>query len=242
MTRQRLALYLLLAAVGAAAAVLSFSALRDLASMCGFSDRLAWLLPVTIDAGAAASSLVWLGPWASSQARGYGRALAVMLLVGSVGGNALGHGLEAYGARPHWLVVVAVSAIAPAVLGALVHLVVLVGRPESAAPTVADSPAEGVVDEEVDTTELHVVPPTPVEESDDQPIAPDRPTVELPMTDAQIIADVREWAVELRRRPSRDDMLARYRIGATRARRIRNTLGWIDPVDEPDRQPTGAAS
>lgn len=149
MTRQRAALYVLLAVVALAAAVLSFSALRDLALLCGFAPGLAWLLPVVIDAGAAAGSIVWLARWTPPAATRYGRLLAVALLGSSVGGNALGHGLDAYGTRPNWLVVVGVSAIAPTVLGALVHLVVLVGRPASPAnrqpgddraPAVGDSP------------------------------------------------------------------------------------------------------
>lgn len=130
MTRQRGPLYILLAVVAVAAAVLSFAALRDLALLCGFSPALAWLLPVTVDAGAASGSFVWLARWTPPAATAYGRTLALLLLASSVGGNALGHGLSAYDARPHWLVVVGVSAIAPAVLGALVHLVVLVGRAE----------------------------------------------------------------------------------------------------------------
>ena len=60
MIHQRTLLYGLLAVVAAAAAVLSFAALRDLALLCGFSPWLAWLLPVVIDAGAAAGSLAWL--------------------------------------------------------------------------------------------------------------------------------------------------------------------------------------
>ena len=54
------AVLVLLATVGTAAAVLSFSAIRDLAQACGFDDGLAWLLPITIDAGAAAATVVWL--------------------------------------------------------------------------------------------------------------------------------------------------------------------------------------
>jgi Protein of unknown function (DUF2637). len=127
--RARIPLFALLLVVAAAAAVLSFSALRDLAELCGFSTALAWLLPVTVDAGAAAGSLVWLGGWAGDTARRFARWLALVLLGSSVAANALGHGLAAYGVRPHWLVVVAVSAVAPAVLGAVVHLAVLVGRP-----------------------------------------------------------------------------------------------------------------
>lgn len=170
MNRQRVALYGLLAVVAAAATVLSFDALRALALLCGFTPSLAWLLPVVIDAGAAAGSLAWLGSAAPS-ARSYGRTLALLLLASSVGGNALGHGLAAYGVRPHWLVVVGVSAVAPAVLGALVHLVVLAARPAvdtsdapilAATEEVADQPAPDVrtVADEVKARRsvLHSVP------------------------------------------------------------------------------------
>ena len=124
----RIVLFGLLAVVATAAAVLSFSALRDLALLCGFAAELAWLLPVVVDAGAAAGSLVWLGGRTHQLARRFARALALTLLGLSVGANALAHGLEAYRLAPAWWVVVAVSAIAPAVLGAVVHLAVLVGR------------------------------------------------------------------------------------------------------------------
>jgi hypothetical protein len=126
----RSVLFALLLVVAAAAAVLSFAALRDLALVCGFGASLAWLLPVVVDAGAAAGSLVWLGGWAADAARRFARLLALALLGLSVAANALGHGLAAYGLAPPWWVVVVVSAVAPAVLGAVVHLAVLVGRPQ----------------------------------------------------------------------------------------------------------------
>lgn len=135
----RTVLFGLLLVVATAAAVLSFAALRDLALVCGFTARLAWLLPLVIDAGAAAGSLVWLGGWAAGSARRFARLLALALLGLSVAANALGHGLAAYGLAPPWWVVVAVSAVAPAVLGAVVHLAVLVGRSE---PLVEDEPTE----------------------------------------------------------------------------------------------------
>src|SRR4051794_2153325 len=65
----RTTLYLLLAIVAGAAAMLSFAALRDLAELCGFARVLAWLLPVVIDAGAAAGSLVWLSEHTGTHAR-----------------------------------------------------------------------------------------------------------------------------------------------------------------------------
>src|SRR4051794_23238330 len=123
-------LYLLVAVVAGAAGMLSFAALRDLALLCGFGRGLAWLLPVVIDAGAAAGSLVWLGPATGTEARVFARRLALGLLGLSVAANALGHGLAAYGLLPPWWVVVALSGIAPAVLGAMVHLAVLVGHVE----------------------------------------------------------------------------------------------------------------
>lgn len=152
MTRARPTLYVLLAIVAAAAAMLSFSALRDLAALCGFSPTLAWLLPVVVDAGAAAGSLAWLAAWTPLAARAYGRALALTLLITSVGGNALGHGLDAFRVAPAWWVVVAVSAIPPLVLGALVHLTVVAGRPPTR--TVADLVAQR-------DTETPSSPPTP---------------------------------------------------------------------------------
>lgn len=124
----RVVLFGLLGVVAAAAAVLSFAALRDLALVCGFESRLAWLLPVVVDAGAAAGSLVWLGGRADDAARRFARSLALGLLVLSVAANALGHGLAAFALVPAWWVVVIVSAVAPAVLGAVVHLAVLVSR------------------------------------------------------------------------------------------------------------------
>ena len=134
----RLVLSGLLLVVAAAAAVLSFAALRDLALLCGFTPTLAWLLPVVVDTGAAAGSLVWLGGWADAPARRFARALALALLGSSVAANALGHGLTAFHLTAAWWVVVIVSAVAPAVLGAVVHLAVLVGRTEPT-PTPVDA-------------------------------------------------------------------------------------------------------
>ena len=95
----RIVLFGLLGVVAAAAAVLSFSALRDLALVCGFAPQLAWLLPVVVDAGAAAGSLVWLGGRSPQRPGRFARALALTLLALSVAANALGHGLAAFAWR-----------------------------------------------------------------------------------------------------------------------------------------------
>jgi hypothetical protein len=135
----RAVMWLLLAVVAAAAAVLSFSALMQLAALCGFDARLGWLLPITIDAGAAAGCLVWLGrigpgnfPGHTAGAASYARSMTLALLASSVAGNATVHALTAYRIVPPWWLVVAVSAVPPVVLGATVHLAVLVGRPGNA--------------------------------------------------------------------------------------------------------------
>ena len=127
----RAALYLLLAVVSTAAAVLSFAALRDLAVLCGFSRGLAWLLPVVVDAGAAAGTLVWMGGRMPDPARRFAKRLARTLLGTSVVANALSHGAAARAAGLAWWVVVVacvVSGMAPAVLGTVIHLAVLVSR------------------------------------------------------------------------------------------------------------------
>lgn len=111
----------------AAAAVLSFAALRDLAELCRVDPRLSWLLPVAVDAGAAVSTRVWLSGRAVAAER-YARNMTWALLASTVGGNALHSGLAAAGADPAWWVAVAVGAVPPAVVGAVVHLAVLVGR------------------------------------------------------------------------------------------------------------------
>lgn len=152
----RAVMWALLAVVAAAAAVLSFSSLTDLAQLCGFPPRLAWLLPITIDAGAGAGCLVWLGAQPPERARRFARTLTWVLLGASVAGNAVVHGLTAYGLAAPWWLVVLVSGVAPAVLGAVVHLAVLVGRRqpepaevEEAEPAPAPVTAE-LVDEQPD--------------------------------------------------------------------------------------------
>jgi hypothetical protein len=124
----RVTMWLLLGLVASSAAVLSFSALKDLGDLCGFHRSLSWLLPLVVDAGAGCGCLIWLGTASPVRALRFARALTWVLLASSVGGNAVVHYLAAYSLRPAWWLVVAVSAIAPTVLGAVVHLSVLVGR------------------------------------------------------------------------------------------------------------------
>ena len=132
----RAAMWGLLTVVAAAAAVLSFASLRDLALLCGFAGSFAWLLPIVIDAGAAAGCLVWLGR-GQHAGRRFARSLTWVLLASSMAGNAVMHGLSAYQLAPPWWLVVIVSAVAPAVLGAVVHLAVLTAQASSGRPELA---------------------------------------------------------------------------------------------------------
>lgn len=108
--------------VASCAVILSFSGLYNLALVCGFGERLAALVPVMADAGAATASAVWLGGDVTPAARRFARFQALALLGASVIGNAVAHALVAYQLRPHWLVVVLVGALAPAVLASTLHL------------------------------------------------------------------------------------------------------------------------
>jgi hypothetical protein len=133
-----LLLWLLLTVVAGAAAVLSFSSLTELAALCGYTHALAPLFPITVDAGTAAGCLAWLSTPSDISGqlpRRFARTLTLVLLTASVAGNALVHYLVATSEKPSWWLVVAVSAVAPAVLGTVVHLAVVssqarTGRPE----------------------------------------------------------------------------------------------------------------
>lgn len=111
---------------GVAAAVASYSALYQLAVMTGWSPRVAWLFPLTIDAYAVAALRVWLGRHtASPQARSRARRNAVLAIVASMAGNAALHAAAAHVYVITWPVVVAVSAIPPVTLGLVSHLLAL---------------------------------------------------------------------------------------------------------------------
>ena len=117
-----------LAVVLAAAAVLSFHGLRDLAVAVSIPAELAWLLPVAVDAGAAVSCACWLGRDLPRDAQAFARRLTYSLLLLTVAGNAAQLGMSAGHVTPPWWVAVLVGAIPPAVVGGTVHLAVLVGR------------------------------------------------------------------------------------------------------------------
>jgi hypothetical protein len=132
-----------LAAVLAAAAVLSFDALRGLALAVGIADGFAWLLPIAVDAGAAVSCATWLGGRTHPDAARFAGRMTWALLGVTVLGNAGQLAMHANHITPPWWVAVLVGSIPPAVVGATVHLIVLLVRrplPELAGDSPDDSP------------------------------------------------------------------------------------------------------
>jgi hypothetical protein len=108
-----------MAVAAVSAAVASFAGLRGLAQVAGWPDRLAWLLPVTIDAYAMTSARVWL---AGTLGSSFARANAIGAIATSIVGNA-GYHLVAAGLVPiSWPIVVLVGAVPAAVLGLTAHL------------------------------------------------------------------------------------------------------------------------
>jgi MFS family permease len=108
-----------MATAAISAAVASFAGLRGLAVVAGWPDRLAWLLPVTIDAYAMTSARVWL---TDNRAQRFARANAIGAIATSIIGNA-GYHLVATGIIAiSWPIVVLVGAVPAAVLGLTAHL------------------------------------------------------------------------------------------------------------------------
>lgn len=107
----------------ASAAVASFTGLRGLALITGWPSRLAWLLPVTLDAYAMTSARVWLASTTRARrARRFARANAVGAITASIAGNATYHAVTVGLMSISPPIVVLVGAVPAAVLGFTAHL------------------------------------------------------------------------------------------------------------------------
>jgi hypothetical protein len=176
-----------------AAAALSFEAIQALALAVGIGPRLAWLLPITVDAGAAVSCAVWLGGRSPDDAARFAGRMTWALLGVTVLGNAGQLGMHAYGITPPWLVAALVGAIAPAVVGSVVHLVVLLTRRPADEVVVAAEPVRG---------EIEVV------------------AIESAADEDELLPKVREWIAEQPGAPSQRQLRSEFGVGAERARRL----------------------
>jgi hypothetical protein len=235
-------LYAGMGAVGLAAAASSYAALQDLAIRTGWWPGLSWLLPLTIDAYAMTAVRVWLGKSTRNEhARAWAKANAIGAIVMSVAGNAVDHAIASRVIAVSWLLIVAVSAIPPIVLGLLVHMAHLRTQPP-AAPAV-DSPAAD--------TARHPLPqdapvPLPTEPST-PPVEPKpgrsrrspakgskRQALPSALSDDELITAARERAAG-GQEPSATWLIKTYGIGTARAARIRDAAQ--QPAEEPDGQP-----
>ena len=107
----------------ASAAVASFTGLRGLALITGWPARLAWLLPVTLDAYAMTSARVWLASTTrAGRARRFARANAIGAIAASIAGNATYHSVTVGLMHITPPIVVLVGAVPAAVLGFTAHL------------------------------------------------------------------------------------------------------------------------
>ncbi|MFG2085428.1 DUF2637 domain-containing protein [Spirillospora sp. NPDC048824] len=124
------------------AAVASFTGLYGLATAAGWPVRLAWLLPITIDAHAMTSARVWLATTTrSAAARRFARMNAIGAIGMSITGNAAYHAIEAGLIDLSWPIVVLVGAVPAAVLGLTAHLHALRSRIDEP-PAVEDEPED----------------------------------------------------------------------------------------------------
>lgn len=117
-----------------AAFVLSFSSLRHLGELAGYG-ALAFLYPISIDAGALATCAAWL--------HRKSRQAAVMmwcLIAASVVLNATAHQLDATGSLPAWWLLTCIGACPPAIMGTVIHLAVSLHERDRLASPVPDKP------------------------------------------------------------------------------------------------------
>ena len=129
-----------MALVALAAAALSFQSLWRLGQLAGHGS-LAWAFPLVVDLGAASSCAAWLHT-RSRQALG----MTWALLATSVLLNGTTHYLTSTNQAPGWLLVVAVAAVPPTVLGLCIHLAVSLGSDEMTAGPVHEASTVDLVD------------------------------------------------------------------------------------------------
>ncbi len=213
----------------ASAAVASFSGLRGLAEAAGWPPRLAWLLPLTIDAYAMTSARVWLAAsTGSASARRFARANALGAIAASTAGNAAYHAIGAGLLRVGWPIVVLVGAVPATVLGLTAHLHALRGRTGSVPPPDQSGPESRTEDRPQSGT------------GPETGARPRRAGRRRPRyrTEADLLAAAREADARHRAvhgRPiTRDALRAALRSGGPRATELRRALiATGTPADAP---------
>ena len=210
----------------ASAAVASFTGLRGLALITGWPARLAWLLPITLDAYAMTAARVWLAPTTRARrARRFARANAIGAITASIAGNATYHSVTVGLMHITAPIIVLVGAVPAAVLGFTAHL--------HALRTVVDDEdvREDESEDEADATEDRPRPRTR-SKAKRKP----RPRTEDELRTAAGEADAAYRANHGGRAITRDELRAVLKISGTKATELRRWLaaeGFEDGPEEP---------
>ncbi|HEV2640231.1 MAG TPA: DUF2637 domain-containing protein [Actinocrinis sp.] len=228
----------------ASAAVASFAGLRGLALVAGWPVRLAWLLPVTLDAYAMTSARVWLaGTTRARRARRFARLNAIGAITASIAGNAVYH-VELVGLlRISWPIVVLVGAVPAAVLGLTSHL--------QAIRTLGEDESRHQYGTESQDTAAQTGPESRTEDgTGDQPKARTRNDSRRrpkSRTEDELIAAAREADAKYRadhnNRPiTRDALRAALKIAGPRATELRRQLAAEDEQSDQSSSPDSPTS
>jgi hypothetical protein len=146
----------------AAAGALSVQGLYELAIHVGWPRAVAWLLPVAVEVYAALSALALFGTDIRYREGRKRAALNAVVAVGlSVALNEAWHLIRAGVLPMDWRVVVAVSAVPPAVVAALIHLAL--SLPDEVPVPDQVSESDSVVTESSEVSLTRETPPRPAE-------------------------------------------------------------------------------
>lgn len=243
-----------LAVIAVAAIIMSFTALSDLARMCGRTEaitvgpvtlRVAWLLPVALDTLAAvAIRMRRAGGGASPEVARYASRVVWAAAGASVVGGAYHGYLIQAAARPPWLVAALVSGVGAVAIGVAVHLSGLLGRgPGEAGDNRADDPgrivrwrAAGTAWWEMRKAERKAAADRQADAGGDRADS-GRTTVPTGADSNDVIAaDLRRLNADRRADGldplGRDAVIARYRpIGSGRAETVRAMAARLEQTD-----------
>jgi hypothetical protein len=205
----------------ASAAVASFTGLRGLALITGWPPRLAWLLPVTLDAYAMTSARVWLASTTRARrARRFARANAIGAIAASIAGNATYHSVTVGLMHITPPIVVLVGAVPAAVLGFTAHLHALrtLVEPED-------------VPEDEPEHESGSAEERPRARTRSKPKRRPRPRTEDELRTAALEADAAYRASHGERSITRDELRTVLKISGSKATELRRWLAAETPND-----------
>lgn len=203
----------------ASAAVASFTGLRGLALITGWPARLAWLLPVTLDAYAMTSARVWLASTTrAKRARRFARANAIGAITVSVAGNATYHAVTVGLMAISPPIIVFVGAVPAAVLGFTAHLHALRSLDET--EDVAEDGVGDVPEDRPRTRPRSKPKPKPKARTEDE------------LRTGAREADAAYQAIHGDRSITRDELRAVLKVSGSKATELRR---WLAAESGPDQ-------